>query len=149
MRQRMTHFGCWHGIVLMAKEKRKKKARRCLKGRPHTINQSYNRKYINLWQVSSNMCDVCTFQNKCMVRCLSIWFPDTFIHQSRRPVGAEKKETAVRLAARQKPSHSLKNKKFSIQDRSMDSLPEVYSRTQYINSAWAIEQSNGRCRTWH
>lgn len=74
------------------------------KGRPHTLTQSYKRKYVSLWQVSSSMCDACTFQNKSMLSCLCMWSPDTFIHQSKRPVGAEKKEAAVRLAAHQKPA---------------------------------------------
>lgn len=58
-----------------------------------------NGKCISLWQVPSSECDFCTFQNRFTLSCLCTGSPETFIHQSRRPVGAWKKKMAVKLKA--------------------------------------------------
>lgn len=120
---------------------KKEEVRRHFQGGTHKFNQSKNRKCISLWQLPRNLCDLCTFQNKCMLSCLCMWSPETFIHQSRRPVGAEKKEMAVRWAARQKHCTSLltlKKSNFFYTRQVYGFTARVCGRTQYINSACAI-----------
>lgn len=87
----MTGFGYLHGIVLMAETVREDTL--CNPVEPlEKILFVFDR----LQEI------IGTFQNNCMLRFLLVRFLDTFINESKRPVGAEKEETAVSVATCQK-----------------------------------------------
>lgn len=98
-RRHMTNFVRWREIVLTTAERGKKNKInktdewvRYFQSRSRKFSlEKKNGKCIGLWQVPSSECDLCTFQNRFTLSCLCTGSPETFIHQSRRPVGAGKK----------------------------------------------------------